>query len=651
MHIKTALAAARAITAIEAQTDVPVPMSEDSKDLDDILMPYLDAKHGANIDAKDHSIFTKLTKRHEDRFMEDMRALNVLDPDVVTRATEYVPRIVDFVEKIKRNGFAYQTSSGVYFDVEAFERANHHYARLEPWNRNDTALQADGEGAITGKETLKGGLGKRSQVDFALWKVSKPGEPSWPSPWGEGRPGWHIECSAMASDVLGSQIDIHSGGIDLAFPHHDNELAQSEAYWTDGSHERQQQWVNYFIHMGHLSIAGAKMSKSLKNFTTIRDALSHGVWTSRGLRIVLLLGGWREGIEITEDLVKAGSAWEDKVNNFFINAKDAAGDIDAQDIQDLQIDGNSSNTLYAPPNGQAILNNGFAGSSLDEALEQAKADAYSALCNSFNTASVMAIISELITCHNTAKTTSPPETTRKLARWISSMVNMFGLNGTASPTDSAIGWSGLDIPEFARPALTAISNLRDTVRAKALSPDGLSLVDVTNAIVISKKQFQISDPLQSFTDSLQTFRTSLESSLNDEAVLSKNVLRLCDDIRDRELWNRGIYLEDRDGDKPALIRLVTKEMQIARQEKEDKERQKARAKADREAEFAAKADRGRLSHLEMFKTDEYSAWDEEGLPTRDKQGEEVTKSRAKKLRKDWERQKKLHEAWLKANVV
>jgi cysteinyl-tRNA synthetase len=104
---------------------------------------------------------------------------------------------------------------------------------------------------------------RRRKSDFALWKASKPGEPSWPSPWGEGRPGWHIECSAMASEVLGAEMDIHSGGSDLAFPHHDNELAQSEAY-----HECPG-WVNYFLHTGHLHIEGLKMSKSLKNFITI----------------------------------------------------------------------------------------------------------------------------------------------------------------------------------------------------------------------------------------------------------------------------------------------------------------------------------------------------------------------------------------------
>ena len=308
MHIKTVTSASEAIVALE-HGKLEETSEEFQNQVQDVLLPYLDSLYGSGIDANDHSIFTKLTQKFETRFMEDVRALNCLDPDDVTRVTEYGPQIVDFVQKIEKNAFGYTTSDGsVYFDIDAFEAANNHYARLEPWNRHDKSLQADGEGALTQKTTEK-----RSAADFALWKSSRPGEPSWPSPWGNGRPGWHIECSAMASDKLGSQIDIHSGGVDLAFPHHDNELAQSEAYWLEkGQH--QHQWVNYFVHMGHLSIQGSKMSKSLKNFTTIREALSRGTWTPRGLRIVFLLGNWAAPIEITDDLVKEGSTWEDKVN-------------------------------------------------------------------------------------------------------------------------------------------------------------------------------------------------------------------------------------------------------------------------------------------------------------------------------------------------
>lgn len=308
MHIQTVSSASDVLAALSesdgAKEEIP-------NELHDILLPYLDSLYGSTIDATDHSIFTKLTKKFENRFMEDMRALNCLDPDQITRVTEYGPQIVEFVQKVQNNGFAYTTSDGsIYFDIAAFEKSQNIYARLEPWNRNDKDLQADGEGSLAQKTSEK-----KSDADFAVWKSSKPGEPSWPSPWGNGRPGWHIECSAMASDKLGSQLDIHSGGIDLAFPHHDNELAQSEAYWLDrDKHEHNHQWVNYFIHMGHLSIQGSKMSKSLKNFTTIREALARGEWTPRALRLVFLLGGWKEGIEITDDLVKAGASLEDKLD-------------------------------------------------------------------------------------------------------------------------------------------------------------------------------------------------------------------------------------------------------------------------------------------------------------------------------------------------
>jgi cysteinyl-tRNA synthetase len=273
---------------------------------DDILLPYLDSLYKDTIDGRDHTIFTDVTKYWEADFMKDMDALNVMRPDVITRVTTYVPQIVTFVEKIVQKGFAYEADGSVYFDIAAFEKAGNPYARLRPESRNDKALQEEGEGSLS-----KNLGGKRGAGDFALWKKSKPGEPSWPSPWGEGRPGWHIECSVMASDILGSHMDIHSGGIDLAFPHHDNELAQSEAYYCENGHEHI--WVNYFMHMGHLSISGSKMSKSLKNFQTIQDALKTN-FTPRGMRIVFLLSRWNNGIEISPDMRTMAEVWEGSLN-------------------------------------------------------------------------------------------------------------------------------------------------------------------------------------------------------------------------------------------------------------------------------------------------------------------------------------------------
>uniref|UniRef100_A0AAR2JSJ4 cysteine--tRNA ligase n=1 Tax=Pygocentrus nattereri TaxID=42514 RepID=A0AAR2JSJ4_PYGNA len=190
-----------------------------------------------------------LARMYEEEFKRDMMALKVLPPAVYMRVTENIPQIVAFIEGIISNGHAYATGQGdVYFDTRSI---GSRYGKLV--NFGDAA-EAPGV-----KE-------KRDPRDFALWKASKPQEPYWMSPWGRGRPGWHIECSTIASSVFGSQLDIHSGGLDLAFPHHENEIAQCEAY------HKCDQWGNYFLHSGHLHLKGSseKMSKSLKNYITIK---------------------------------------------------------------------------------------------------------------------------------------------------------------------------------------------------------------------------------------------------------------------------------------------------------------------------------------------------------------------------------------------
>ena len=206
--------------------------------------------------------FEELSRRYETEFFDDMRRLNVSLPESITRVSEFVPEIVAFIEKIIENGYAYESNGSVYFDVKKYSsEPNHTYAKLEPTSVNNKEKMAEGEGVLTNSETTE----KRGDADFALWKKSKPDEPKWPSKWGDGRPGWHIECSAMAASIFKKYpIDIHTGGVDLRFPHHDNELAQSEAYYNCDN------WINNFWHTGHLHIAGKKMSKSLKNFITIK---------------------------------------------------------------------------------------------------------------------------------------------------------------------------------------------------------------------------------------------------------------------------------------------------------------------------------------------------------------------------------------------
>lgn len=612
MHLKTATSAAEALLLSDPTLD------QFAAKATGVLLPYIDSLYASTVTGKDHDIFTNLTKRYEKRFFDDMRALNVLDPDKLTRVTEYGPQIVDFVKRIQENGFAYDNDGSVYYDTTAWEETGGVYARLEPWNRNDKELQADGEGSLSAKKT---GF-KKSGADFALWKASKAGEPSWESPWGEGRPGWHIECSAMASDVLGKQFDIHSGGIDLAFPHHDNELAQSEAYWAKSGKESQQ-WVNYFLHMGHLGIAGAKMSKSLKNFTTIKEALDRGLYNPRSLRIVFLLGAWKEGLEIStsSDVVSAANqeslAWEEKVNNFFLKVRD----------------------VQAHPTGGHVNGAIVGESELDKELVNSKKKLDEALRDSFDTPTALRVISELITKYNSTLNV-PDETSIAIGKWITEILVMFGLD--ANYREGQMGWSGIDIPEQAKPFIYPLSDLRDKVRAAAIKGN----FDLASLGRLDEKDTVYGED-QPYAKALAGFQRKIVELYTKNAP-AKDYLAACDDLRNNVLWDLNIYLEDREK-RHALVRPLSASL---RQERKDREAQaaskaaaKEKAKADAEKAEKERLEKGKLSHLEMFRTSEYSEWDSEGMPVKDAEGNEVAKSKGKKLKKMWEQQKKLHEAY------
>jgi cysteinyl-tRNA synthetase len=239
-----------------------------------------------------------VTSRTEKQFHEDVAALGCLPPTFEPRATEFISRpdqpedMIRLIARLIANGNAYPAEGHVLFDVKSWKGSD---GSLEYGKLSNRSLDEMIAGARVEIAPYK-----RDPMDFVLWKPSKPGEPSWPSPWGAGRPGWHIECSAMAGALLGPTFDIHGGGIDLVFPHHENEIAQSRsAHGTE-------LMAKYWMHNGFLQVEGEKMSKSLGNFVTIRELLrtqefGGRVWPGEVLRLAMLMTHYRQPIDWTAD--------------------------------------------------------------------------------------------------------------------------------------------------------------------------------------------------------------------------------------------------------------------------------------------------------------------------------------------------------------
>lgn len=254
-----------------------------------------------------------ITEKYIDEFHQEMDALNVLRPSVEPKATEHIRHIIDFIGMLIDKGKAYHVSGGdVYFSIESFKD----YGQLS--GRNPDDMRAGARIAVDEK--------KRSPLDFTLWKPAKPGEPSWESPWGDGRPGWHIECSAMSYEYLGKGFDIHGGGKDLIFPHHENEIAQSEALFGC-------QFVKYWIHNGFVDINNEKMSKSLGNFTMIKEVLER--YSPEVIRMFLLSNHYRSPIDYSEDSMREISLGLDRIYAFLERLETAGARGDGSQKGDL----------------------------------------------------------------------------------------------------------------------------------------------------------------------------------------------------------------------------------------------------------------------------------------------------------------------------
>lgn len=550
----------------------------------DPLSDWLDGSLGSSV--TDNSIFNELPRHWESEFHKDMDSLNVLRPNVLTRVSEYVPEIVDYIQKIIDRGLAYEAGGSVYFDVAKFDsQANHHYAKLVPEAFGDEKQLQEGEGDLSvGNDRINE---KRSATDFALWKKSKAGEPLWDSPWGKGRPGWHIECSVMASAIMGSSIDIHTGGVDLKFPHHDNELAQSEAYFDNDC------WIRYFLHSGHLTISGCKMSKSLKNFVTIQDALKKH--TARQLRLAFLLHSWKDTLDYSENTMEVAITYERMLNEFFLNVKDLSRNVGQQ----------TTNDSFQKWSSKEL--------ELNQKFSEAKDLVHSFLCDNVDTAGALKALRDLVsTCNLYLGDKSPDFSAnalllRDIASYITGMLRTFG----ALSSDSTIGFplasassSGFDLEETVMPYVRILAEFRDGVRTQARETKDVE------------------------------------------------ILKQCDNLRDNILPTVGVRLEDREV-PPARVKLVDKETLLKEREakqklEEAKAAEKERKKNELAQAAALKEAKRKIAPHEMFlpETDKYSKFDENGLPTHDNTGKEISKGQQKKLQKLQATQAKLHEEYL-----
>ena len=535
--------------------------------------------------------FRDLAQKFENEFLDDMKALGVQLPDIMTRVSEYVPEIVQYIEKLIAKGLAYESNGSVYFSTSAFQEKGHTYGKLKPECIGNSELLAEGEGSLCSSQTEK-----KSNSDFVLWKKQKEHndtgvvEPSWASPWGQGRPGWHIECSVMSASAMNQfgdgNLDIHAGGVDLKFPHHENEIAQSEAYL--GCH----QWVNYWFHTGHVEIRGLKMSKSLKNFVTIQQALE--VYTSRQIRFCFLLHKYNDPMEYGDKSMTNAVHIEHIFAEFFHNVKAL--------LRRMSTYGNQK---FA----ELELN-------MSNFLEESKVNVRTALMDDFDTPKAIGSLLELVKKCNKYMEESNISTVvlSSAARYLTEMFVIFGViqdssdigfpfennnnNNHSSGTNDSISSEKL-----LTPFLDVLTKFRETVRIAAISGD-------TNAVLIA-----------------------------------------ADNLRDMILPDLGVRMEDKGTGKDVVTvwkldgpETLKKEKLIKEELKKAKELQKLEAAN----KLQQKNEKAKIPPNQMFldKTDLYSQFDNEGLPTLDNLGQPLSKSSLKKNQKEYEQQKKLHEEYL-----
>ena len=628
-----------------------------------VFIEYLDKTRGESV--TDNLIFTELPRQFEDDYYVDMQALNVLRPDHAPRVSDYIEQIVAFIQRIIENGFAYATKSGsVYFNTVAFNNHSlHKYGKLAPEAIGDQNALNEGEGDLSlSDRQLSEKLNKN---DFALWKASKPGEPAWPSPFGAGRPGWHIECSTMACDVLGEYADLHSGGIDLRFPHHENEIAQTESYYNTGKN-----WIDCFLHTGHLHIEGCKMSKSLKNFISIKQALQAN--SSRQIRLAFLLHSWEDSLDYSRKTMQEALAYEKTFKEFFFLVEDL--------LDNRQTAGDHEWSQ--------------AETELDADLAKYARTVDECLCDNINTKGSVMALASLVSSANVyvkEKGANRVEISllRQIAVFITDLLKVFGVIegepeigfGSGASLSDAESKSELILSyvralgEFAERVAghaketncTELTALCDELTSRTLPSLGVRIVDSPGSPRTFKLDPQLATSqtkkavIMPYVKVLAEFREKVREQARQSRL--KPVLALCDELRDQTLPIMGVKIDDKevDGQSTTLVKIdedqLAKDLQTLRIEqealraaKEAERLEKERKKAEAVAAQAARDELKRLPASELFRreTDKYRDFDEKGFPLTDASGEPLSKKLIGKLTKLYQAQEKKHAEYLKS---
>ncbi|KAG2377455.1 hypothetical protein C9374_009366 [Naegleria lovaniensis] len=544
-----------------------------------------------------HKKPSEISLKYERDFITDMKRLNVTQPAVYTRVTEHIEEIKLFIEQMERNGFTYLTKNGgIYFDSQKFENSDHVYGKLAPNTNQEESIQ---------QEHIEFRDEKKDPRDFALWKFTSREFMGWESKWGFGRPGWHIECSAMIDSVFRNDtkhnledgkfatLDIHSGGIDLAFPHHNNEIAQSEAcHHHQFCSSKRTNWCNYFIHVGHLHIHGLKMSKSLKNFITIREYLEK--YTADQFRLFCLLHKYNETVDYSQDAIEGAIRYEKRIHDFLHNVafyrKEHEENIEKGINKSRKWDTDLKEyTLQFMELKQAI---------------------HEAICDDFNTPLVMDHISTIINMTNTlffsksSKDLLALDLLENTSHYIVGILNMFGL----------------------RLGMTA----RQDFTGETESDEEISKHPFASKIIAL----------------LVEFRAQVRKEALNSEPKPTNILHIIDELRDKKLKELGIRIDDRSSEKSMWRYDVTvkseKEQCLDGMQSEkpqhNEQHQQQLAQRQQEVEFKLTIPLEQyFKQMPQHANKNYSQFNESGIPTHDQEGQPLSKSAIKKLTKELEK--------------